>query len=204
MINSQQDAMSRPLPGSGTEGLSSALYGNYWIGTSARTQVGVERTLESRQIPAQILSLEVDQPSLNRMFDQRASKVGAGFQAHKLPPQRRQSRAALRMLFRVAERWRLLPSDLTILLDLDDENELDLLRRGARDLSGRDRQDRVANVIAIYVDLHQILRSDDEEISWLKEPRDDLSGQRPIDLLLSGRLEDMIELRRYVEFLAGR
>jgi hypothetical protein len=138
------------------------------------------------------------------MFDQKGSKTGVNLEVLKSPSQRRQSTAALRMFFKVAERWRLLPYDLMVVLDLDDENELDLLRRGARDLSGRDRQDRVANVIAIYVDLHQILRSDDEEMSWLKEPRDDLSGQRPHDLLLSGRLEDMIELRRYVEFLAGR
>jgi hypothetical protein len=109
----------------------------------------------------------------------------------------------LKMFFRIVNRWSLDRKACASLLDLPRDTAVDLLEEGRLGLEGRDRLDRVANVIAIYVDLHQLLRSDDAERAWLHEYRDDL-GTRPIDLLLSGRLEDLIDLRRYVELVAGR
>jgi hypothetical protein len=65
----------------------------------------------------------------------------------------------------------------------------------------RDSDERVRALRRIHQTLHSLLRDRDAQMEWLHARLPDLDNQKPIDLLLSGRMENMIAVKAYLDFL---
>jgi hypothetical protein len=58
--------------------------------------------------------------------------------------------------------------------------------------------ERISHLIAIYNSLHRLIVGNGAD-AWMHAPNRAFSNQAPLDLLLNGRFEDLIDVRRYVE-----
>lgn len=68
----------------------------------------------------------------------------------------------------------------------------------------RDQKERMADLIEIRTILDALLRDIDAENEWLRQSREDLDGQSPLDLMLSGSMENLIAVKYFVQAIAGR
>lgn len=104
----------------------------------------------------------------------------------------------------LARRWGLQLNQVATLLDLQSARHAADILNGVTTLSGRDRHDRVRNLFLIHETLSQLFRDPTVESEWLREPRSGLRDKNPLELMLTGSMEELISVRRYVEYLAGR
>lgn len=51
--------------------------------------------------------------------------------------------------------------------------------------------------------LYSLFRDEKAENDWLREPHDALDGQKPIDIMLEGSMENLLLVKEYVEEAAG-
>jgi Protein of unknown function (DUF2384) len=105
---------------------------------------------------------------------------------------------------RLARRWDLSNHDLSVLLDLDSPEVAADLLLGANVLRGRDTEDRVANLFRIFETLFGLLKDANEEKKWLRQPREQFNDRSCLDIMLAGGIEDLVDVRRWLEHLAGR
>ena len=71
-------------------------------------------------------------------------------------------------------------------------------------LSG-DQLDRVSYLLGIYKALHILFTRPEQADTWIRRPNTALpfGGRCAADLIFSGRLEDLIRVRRYVDGVRG-
>jgi hypothetical protein len=105
---------------------------------------------------------------------------------------------------RLARRWGLSDQDLSLLLGLDLPEMAAEIRHGANVLKGRDAEDRVANLLRIFEALYGLLRDPDEEKRWLRQPCEYFGGISCLDIMLKGGIENLVDVRRWIEHVAGR
>lgn len=110
----------------------------------------------------------------------------------------------VRVFARLIEVWGLSESDGATLLGFDDSSSVRKLLTGVTTLGTRDEQDRVRYLFQIHDALHQLFQNDEQESEWLREPRDSLGGNSPLDLLLEGSMYNLLLVKQYVEYLSGR
>lgn len=109
-----------------------------------------------------------------------------------------------KFIARLAQRWDLSNRDLSVLLGLDSPEVAADLLRGANVLRGRDAEDRVANLFRIFEALFGLLNDANEEKRWMHQGREQFNGRSCLDIMLSGGIEDLVDVRRWLEHLAGR
>ncbi len=102
--------------------------------------------------------------------------------------------------------WKLEPTDVVSLLGFErsDQSHVEALLEGLTTLRGRDAKDRIAYLFEIRKTLSDLFRSEDVENEWLREPHSLLDNRTPLDLLLDGGMENMLLVKEYVVFAAGR
>jgi hypothetical protein len=105
---------------------------------------------------------------------------------------------------KIQQRWGLSDPDLALILGLRATDELVTFLYSLGDQRTRDQEDRVANIFRISEALASILDDPDEEKEWLRESNSCFNGTEPLNILLRGGLEDLIDVRRSLEHLAGR
>ncbi|MGB8796710.1 MAG: hypothetical protein WCC70_04055 [Candidatus Aquilonibacter sp.] len=59
--------------------------------------------------------------------------------------------------------------------------------------------DRISHIVSIYDMLHRLYVGQEANL-WISRSNAAFAGKAPRELLLSGKLEDLLEVRRYVEF----
>lgn len=111
----------------------------------------------------------------------------------------------LRIFSNIAEQWRLTPAQRTRLLGLADLQELVCLfaDAGARDA---DRcLDRISHVMAIWRALHMLFNVPAQANGWIARPNSHpiFGGSAAIDLMTTGRIEDLALVRQYLESQSG-
>lgn len=114
----------------------------------------------------------------------------------------RHLRVALKAFGRIADRWHLSTQDRARVLGQSDRHahhdqgdrhaQHDSVAAGAHDLF-----ERLSLVIGIYAETSAVFGPDDAS-GWLTRPNSDFGGRSPLDNIISGKIEDIIAVRRYL------
>lgn len=109
---------------------------------------------------------------------------------------------ALRVFFAVADSW-----------ELTSEQQITLLGSPARStffkwkkeggLISADTQERVSNLLGIYKALQILVPSPTAADTWIRRPNGYFDDRSALQVMLGGRLEDILEVRRYVDAQRG-
>lgn len=113
--------------------------------------------------------------------------------------------APVQFLHKLLATWRLGEREAVVLLGFD-EAEISAVRdllEGRAELKGRDLKDRIVCLYQIRKTLHSLFRDEQVENKWLRQRHDSLDGERPMDLLLHGSMENLLVIKDYVEIIAG-
>lgn len=107
---------------------------------------------------------------------------------------------------KLLEQWRLQRHEAGALLGfkLSDTPYVESVLDGFGEFRGRDVNDRIACLFQIRQILSSLFRSLEVENDWLREPHEMLDGRSPIALLLGTSMEELLLVRDYVDFAAGR
>jgi len=101
--------------------------------------------------------------------------------------------------------WQLDEDDAYKLLgyELSESNYVKNILSGATPLIGRDIKDRLALLIIIRKRLDGLFKDLTVENEWLREKRAEIGNQSPMDLLLSGSMENLLLAKQFIEFVSG-
>jgi hypothetical protein len=64
-------------------------------------------------------------------------------------------------------------------------------------------KDRIKNLIEIRYLLDGLFRSEDTENRWLREPTNSLGDRTPMEMIQSGSMESLIDVRDWVFHISG-
>ena len=111
----------------------------------------------------------------------------------------------VKFIAKLLDAWHLDTADACALLgyEVQDRQHVEDILAGSITLRGRDAKDRITTLFRIHSLLDELFRSIDVENEWLREPREALRRQRPIDLLRDGSMEKLLTLRQFIERGAG-
>ena len=116
----------------------------------------------------------------------------------------RLSGPGIRTFPNIALRWRLSEKEQARLLRASSENEFRHWVEAAQALQSvtldADVLMRLSAVLGLFGDLQQIIATVDEEHRWLRGNNNAVPflGGAPIEVLLNGTLENLLEVRRYL------
>jgi uncharacterized protein (DUF2384 family) len=109
----------------------------------------------------------------------------------------------VQFFLKLIELWRLDSEDACKLLGYEPaEIQLDQVLSGRLPFS-RDLKDRIVNLLVIRKRLSGLFRDTDAEIEWLREKHVELGNKSPIELLLSGSMENLLLIKEFVEHVGG-
>lgn len=113
----------------------------------------------------------------------------------------------VRVLRKILRTWKLdgQAQKVALLLGFDEDDSIHALAilAGRAALKGRDVKDRIVCLYHIRKTLHSLLRNEKVENEWLREQHPGLEGDRPMELMLTGSMENLLLVRDYVETVAG-
>lgn len=111
--------------------------------------------------------------------------------------------AALNAFSSLADRWNVPKTKRHLLLGQPERTVYTWLSKLANEKEGATPLDpttteRISHLVSIYNGLHRLLsgKAADE---WMGLSNRAFAGRKPIDVLLGGRFEDVIEMRHYVD-----
>jgi hypothetical protein len=124
--------------------------------------------------------------------------VGVKFAAGGIP-----RAAALTAFAGVADRWNVPKTKRHLLLGQPERTVYTWFSKlGDKDEDGAaldaTTTERISHVVSIYNALHRLLAGNAAD-EWMQLPNRAFGGAKPIDVLLGGRFEDLIEIRHYVD-----
>jgi Protein of unknown function (DUF2384) len=122
------------------------------------------------------------------------------------PPSERLSGPGLRAFFRIAEAWRLTIAEQQSLLGGVAKQTIYNWRARPQDARlTADQLDRVSYVLGIYKALHILFTRAEQADTWIRRDNSAMpfGGHPASDLILSGRMEDLIRVRRYLDGARG-
>lgn len=101
--------------------------------------------------------------------------------------------------------WRLEEEDACRLLgyELTEIKYVEDVLSGVLPLLGRDPKDRIANLFVIRKRLAGLFKDLDVENEWLREKQVALNNNSPLELLLSGSMENLLLIKEFVEHVSG-
>ncbi len=111
----------------------------------------------------------------------------------------------VQFLEKLLKTWHLSRADAIPLLGLEDTERayVESLLAGLAPLRSRDLKHRIASLFRIRKTLYSLFRDEKAENDWLREPHDALDGQKPMDIMLEGSMENLLLVKEYVEEAAG-
>jgi len=122
----------------------------------------------------------------------------------KIDP-RTASGPALKAFFRIADRWK---------LDVDQQMQLlgvtarSTFFKWKKDLYGHlsmDTLERISYLLGIFKSLHILLPDEEAADAWVNKPNSAplFGGKTALDRMLSGRVSDLYEVKRYLDAQRG-
>lgn len=111
----------------------------------------------------------------------------------------------VQFFLKLMELWRLNSENACKLLgyELADIKYVEQVLSGVLPLRGRDPKDRIANLVVIRKRLDGLFKDVDVENEWLREKHADIGNKSPMELLLSGSMENLLLIKQFVEFVCG-
>ena len=74
---------------------------------------------------------------------------------------------------------------------------------GHQSLRGRDAKDRIGHLFTIYNLASTLLGGTTQARQWLSLEQETLGGRSPFELLREGSMENVLIVRRFVEYACG-
>ena len=118
---------------------------------------------------------------------------------------REAGQAMLRAYFRIADAWGLSTAERMTLLGLRSRSTLHLWREGRSGPLSADTIERLSYVFGIWKALQLLLPSGEAADAWVRKPNEApmFNGQSALERMLSGRVADLYEVRRYLDGQRG-
>ena len=115
------------------------------------------------------------------------------------PPPPPSSRVALQAFAKLADRWALDQGQRARLLGRSERTAYRLSSAGriGRPLQ-RDMLERISLLVGIHEDVRAVFGLGAAADEWIRRPNDDFGGDSPLDRLLGGNVQDIIDVRRYL------
>jgi hypothetical protein len=131
--------------------------------------------------------------------------MGVRKEAHELIAPERLARAGLRTFFRIAELWRLSADEQITLLGSPGRSTYYKWKRDGADALPRDVVERISYILGIYKDLQILLPDEAAADAWVRKPNlaAPFGGRSALERMLSGRVADLYEVRRYLDAERG-
>ena len=118
---------------------------------------------------------------------------------------RRLSAPAVRLFFNVADLWDLTVDQRRAILGDISRQTYHNWRSGKVGVLTRDQVERVSLVLGILKGLRLVFSDDPAALRWLKAENTDLTfgGRSPLDRMIAGGINDLYEVRRYLDAWRG-
>ena len=175
------------------------------------TTTGVEvRSLYSLRLSKQVQKVLWQTPDVAAARVGQFKVFGIHLETQAEPPQaifegiRGRLTGPVKFFAKLLEVWGLDNNDGAKLLGYEDVRFVRDLLSGASSLRTKDVKDRVRYLFEIDAALGQLFRDEAVERNWLREPRPELDGYSPLDILLEGSMEKLLLVKQYVERISGR
>ena len=157
-------------------------------------------------------SSQKDLASIVRKSDIRASNVFTSGRSG--PPKfifetarsQRKCSGLVQFLIKLLEYWKIDESKAVIMLGFAvDESELvkQILKGNEMLPERQDVVDRISHLLSIRHSLYGFFQDNEVENEWLREPQPLLDEEILMNLLLSGKYEDILLVREYVDTVTG-
>lgn len=117
-------------------------------------------------------------------------------------PVDRISGAGLRAFFRIARTWGLSIAEQRAALGGVSKSTLYNWRERPEEAGlSEDQLDRISYVFGIYKALHILFTRPEQADTWIRRPNEAIpfGGKPAADLMFSGRMEDLMRVRRYLD-----
>lgn len=108
----------------------------------------------------------------------------------------------LSFFFRLAEIWDLSTDQQVILLGAPARSTFFKWKKEGGTVSG-DTEERISHLGTIFKDLAILLETPEAGDRWLKAPNKYFEGRSALDVMLEGRLADIIKVRQYLDAQRG-
>jgi len=113
----------------------------------------------------------------------------------------------IKFINKLLKLWNIRPENAVSLLGLDDRKRgyVNKLLQGWDHLvEGSETEDRIAYLFYIWSVLSELFRDRTVEIEWLRRAEPELEGKAPMELMLSGRITDLLLVKDFVDLVSGR
>ena len=112
-------------------------------------------------------------------------------------------RAMQRAVIRLFERWGLTEQQSSVLLGGITTRTYQRWKRGEFGRVGVDQQERLSNLMGIHKALRLLFKEPDRGYGWIKRANEAFGGASALDVMLNGRLTDLMRVRRYLDASRG-
>ncbi len=113
----------------------------------------------------------------------------------------------VQFVLRLLECWGLKERDAVCLLGYDPTTQsehVDSILDGHEEMLEKEARERVSHLFWIFASIRSLFRDVKVENAWLREPHSKLDNQSPMSMLLNGSMKDLLLVREYVDWVAGR
>lgn len=113
----------------------------------------------------------------------------------------------IKFINRLLTLWKIRLEYAVSLLGLDDRKRgyVNKLLQGWDHLvEGSETEDRIAYLFYIWSVVSELFRDRTVEIEWLRRAEPELEGKAPMELMLSGRITDLLLVKDFVDLVSGR
>jgi uncharacterized protein (DUF2384 family) len=118
----------------------------------------------------------------------------------------RLSGPALEAFARIAQHWRLSTAEQrTLLGGIPESTYFKNLKHPASARLSQDTLERVSHIVGIFKSINILLPRPEAADSWIRRPNDAalFKGRSAVDYMLSGRFEDLVTVRHYLDAMRG-
>lgn len=114
---------------------------------------------------------------------------------------RRLTGAALRIFWNLARLWSLTDDEQARLLGISSKTTLRRWRRSEVTALRRDTFERLSLLFGIFLSVNQLFGQGETADRWVRLPNNAalFGGRCALDLMLSGRIKDLYDVRNYLE-----
>lgn len=119
----------------------------------------------------------------------------------------RLSAAGLRSFSKIAQLWGLTPAEQrTLLGGIPESTFFKYLKNPQRARLSPDTLERISHLLGIFKSINVLLPRSEAADGWIKRPNHAalFKGRSALDYMLSGRFEDLVAVRHYLDTVRGR
>lgn len=111
--------------------------------------------------------------------------------------------AGVRLVLRLFERWGLSDREARVLLGGVSARTYARWKAGEIGRLETDRKMRLSLLAGIHKALRSLFTEPERAYGWVTRPNADFGGHRPLDVLLQGRMTDLLDVRAYLDAARG-